>query len=150
MKSSLPILGLAFTFFIFGCSKMNYNRAVPAAEDLIEDLSSKKKPKKKAEYVEGAYIVVFKKHIKDVDFETDDLGKTHKIKTKHRFKHAIKGFAGEMAPELVELLRMDPRVDYIEQDQLISIENSQYNPPSWGLDRTDQRALPLSGSYNYN
>src|SRR5688572_12818912 len=150
MKSSLAILGLAFTFFVFGCSKMNYNRAVPAATDLTEDASLKKKPKKKEKFVDGAYIVVFKKHIKDVDVELDDLGKKHKLKSKHRYKHVLKGFAGEMTPEVVELLRRDPRIDYIEQDQLVSINNSQYNPPSWGLDRTDQRALPLNGSFNYN
>jgi subtilisin family serine protease len=150
MKSSLPILGLAFTFFIFGCSKMNHNHMVQSPADLGADAASNKKPKKKSKYVDGAYIVVFKKHIKDVDLELDDLGKKHKVKSKHRFKHVLKGFSGEMTPELVELLRMDPRVDYIEQDQLVSVDNSQYNPPSWGLDRTDQRALPLNGSYNYN
>lgn len=46
-------------------------------------------------------------------------------------------------------LKQDPRVAYVEQDRVAKLYASQKNPPSWGLDRIDQRALPLNKSYNY-
>jgi len=46
-------------------------------------------------------------------------------------------------------LRLDPRVLSVDQDQVVSINGTQNNPPSWGLDRVDQHALPLTQSYVY-
>ena len=148
MKSSIPVLGLAFAFIVSGCSK-NLNKLANQPDELMSNARSTKKEKKVAEFVDGAYIVVFKKEITDVDAKVDEIGKKHKFKSKHRFKHAIKAFAGNMTPETAEALRSDPAVAYVEQDQIVSVDNSQYNVPSWGLDRTDQRSLPLSGSYSY-
>ena len=32
----------------------------------------------------------------------------------------------------------------------MTLADTQPNPPSWGLDRVDQRNLPLNNSYTYN
>src|SRR5262245_22254618 len=100
--------------------------------------------------IEGAYIVVFKQTVADVDGVVGDVAAKHGISAQFRYKYALKGFAGRLSPAQIEALRNDPRVDYIEQDQIAHAVAVQPSPPSWGLDRVDQRSLPLDNSYTYN
>ncbi len=45
--------------------------------------------------------------------------------------------------------RPNPSVAYVEQNHTVHAFGTQPNPPSWGLDRIDQRNLPLNQSYTY-
>lgn len=61
---------------------------------------------------------------------------------------AVRGFAAKLTRGQLNALQHDPRVAYIEQDAVYHAQTTQPSPP-WGLDRIDQRNLPLSNSYTY-
>lgn len=66
----------------------------------------------------------------------------------YRYSSALRGFAAQLSDAEADALRNDPGVSYVEQDQVMSIVTTQSNA-TWGIDRVDQRSLPLSGTYTY-
>jgi subtilisin family serine protease len=68
----------------------------------------------------------------------------------HVYDHALRGFALRLAPAAAErLAASDPHVAYVEVDGAVEAYATQTNA-TWGLDRIDQRALPLSGTFTYS
>jgi hypothetical protein len=70
----------------------------------------------------------------------------------HLYRAALNGFAAELNAGQVNALRRNPHVAYLEQDQAVAIDatqNMDANGDPWGLDRIDQRNLPLSRTYTY-
>ena len=61
---------------------------------------------------------------------------------------ALLGFAARMSAERAQDLSDDPRVAYVEEDQVMEAVVTQNNA-TWGLDRIDQRNLPLNTTYIY-
>jgi subtilisin family serine protease len=64
------------------------------------------------------------------------------------FSHALQGFSAEMTPQAAEAMSHDPSVLFVEEDSYVSIDTTQTNAP-WGLDRVDQRTVPLNNAYSY-
>jgi subtilisin family serine protease len=100
--------------------------------------------------IEGQYIVVFQDRLSDDDVDTraDDIVRNARGRKNHVYKNALKGFSAELSEK--EALKIAARDDvkYVEEDGLVSIDTTQ-SPVTWGLDRIDQRSLPLSNSYTY-
>ncbi len=95
------------------------------------------------------YIVVFEPRVEDVESAADDLVRMNRGRRGHVFTHAIKGFSATMSEQAAMRIANDPRVAYVEEDGEVSI-NATQSGATWGLDRIDQRDLPLNSSYTYN
>ncbi|MEU6740053.1 S8 family peptidase [Streptosporangium sandarakinum] len=101
--------------------------------------------------VPGSYIVVLKDAVgvNAVASTARGLATRYGGSVKRTYDSALHGFSAGMSENAAKRLAADPAVAYVEQDRTISIAGTQSPTPSWGMDRIDQRALPLDNSYTY-
>lgn len=66
----------------------------------------------------------------------------------HQYSGGLNGVAMTVEPEQLGKLLANPLVKYIEEDTISELNIVQNNPPSYGLDRIDERSLPLDNVYN--
>lgn len=92
--------------------------------------------------VQNSWIVVLKD---GSTASAADLGVT----PVHTYRSALQGFSATMSKAKAAGLAADPRVAYVEQNATVRLNDTQPNA-TWGIDRIDQRDLPLSKTYTYN
>ncbi|MEU7026044.1 S8 family peptidase, partial [Streptomyces sp. NPDC046275] len=100
----------------------------------------------------GRYVVVLKGPATpsaSAREEAARIAQAHGATVRHTFSRVLHGYAAEMTAEQARRTAADPRVAYVEQDAVHHGSTTQSDPPSWGLDRIDQRSLPLDHGYTY-
>lgn len=70
-------------------------------------------------------------------------------KVLHTYDTALFGFSAQFTPEQAKLLKSQPLVLEVSPDRVGEISGTQLLPRSYGLDRIDQRDLPLNNLYSY-
>ncbi|XXF79268.1 S8 family peptidase [Myxococcaceae bacterium GXIMD 01537] len=65
------------------------------------------------------------------------------------FEHSLRGFAGRMTEAQARAMSADAEVEYVQENGVVKIIESQAGA-TWGIDRVDQRELPLNKTYLYN
>jgi len=111
-----------------------------------------------ADPIAGQYVVVLKGEAArwagaaaagpSVAAVAADLARAHGAVVDRVFEHALAGFAGRMPAAAAAALAADPRVDYVEEDGTARVDTTEAGA-TWGIDRIDQHARPLSTTYRY-
>jgi subtilisin family serine protease len=125
----LPLLALAAA-----CA----DQVAPLASDAVAPLLAR------ATAAEGQYIVVLKEGA-----DPRSVAAVAGIHPRHVYTAALDGFAATLNAGQLTALRHNPAVDFIEGDARAELMTTQLFPV-WGLDRIDQRDLPLNSQYGYN
>ena len=133
----LPVVAAA-ALVLAACSDRN---PVAATED--SDLTPMA-----AQVIPGQYIVVFKKSAPPSSQVMRSVIPMPGVQVRHVYGAALNGFAATLSDAAREQLAANPDVDYIEPDQVMSAVTTEAGA-TWGIDRIDQRSLPLSTTYSY-
>lgn len=100
----------------------------------------------------AGYIVV----LRDAEVSAAGVdGRAHSLaarfggRVEHVYQSALRGFSVRLSQTQARILARDSAVSYVVPDTPVRALGEQPNPPSWGLDRIDQRSLPLDRRYRF-
>lgn len=65
----------------------------------------------------------------------------------HRYRHVFNGFAVTLPVTALPRLQAFPGVASVSANVRVHADQTETNLPAWGIDRIDQRALPLNDSF---
>ena len=139
MKRSLTPLAAAALVLAAACSDADptSTAAAPTGEGapLLSAAAGKA--------IDGSYIVVLNEGASPTS-----VAAVAGVNPRWVYTAALNGFAATLNQGQLNALRHNPQVAYVEQDQEVTLSTTQSNA-TWGLDRIDQRDLPLNSTYTY-
>ncbi|WP_200769539.1 S8 family peptidase [Fontimonas thermophila] len=106
-------------------------------------------PAQASQPIKDQYIVVLDDSVRSVGQAAADLlAQVGGGTLLHRYDYALRGFSVRMSAAQAAALARLPLVRWVEQDQQVHVSATQAGA-TWGLDRIDQRNLPLNSTYVY-
>ncbi len=106
--------------------------------------------------IPGRYIVVFWDRVTNPAAEAANLMRASGGQLHHTYSSAIKGFAASLPDAALQGIRNNPNVNYIEQDQTVSLNETKLSSTqmqgsaTWGLDRIDETSRLIDTHYHYD
>jgi len=137
----LPFAALATLGLASACSDVS--TTAPAATAPVATAPTFAAGAGEGDVIPGRFIVVLRD-----DADPATVARDHGAAPDFVYTAALRGFAGAMGAAAREGLMRDARVAYVEPDQVVRAVGTQTGA-TWGLDRVDQRDLPLSTTFSY-
>src|SRR6185436_15415176 len=132
---------------VFTCTLILCGVVGAASDATAQDRARPPKFRRAAIPVAGRYIVKLKQGESQASAAAEALAPKHGAQIVQGFS-SIRAFVANMHDADARALAEDPMVEYVEEDGVVSIATAE-PAASWGLDRIDQRALPLDMTYTY-
>ncbi|HLL03629.1 MAG TPA: S8 family peptidase [Myxococcaceae bacterium] len=151
MRFSSPFWAAA-ALSLISCGGNSEESQASSPVEASSPLRSEARLLRNANPVRGQYIVVLKPGSSqgaDIQDAARELTGRYRGQLHRIFHHVLRGFVVSMSEAQAEQLARDPSVAYVEEDGWAYPNASQPNA-TWGIDRVDQRDLPLSTTYQYN
>nr|WP_052478940.1 S8 family peptidase [Kibdelosporangium sp. MJ126-NF4]CEL21411.1 Alkaline serine exoprotease A precursor [Kibdelosporangium sp. MJ126-NF4]CTQ96022.1 Alkaline serine exoprotease A precursor (EC 3.4.21.-) [Kibdelosporangium sp. MJ126-NF4] len=141
MKSQTPgrLLALIITVTAF-------SGVVAGPASAAEDQDTRFRPAK-VDGIAGSYIVVLKPT--GAEHTQKRLLARYRGTVRQVYRNPLNGFAIDLPEADARRISQESGVEFVEQDAWATGDTTQNSPPSWGLDRVDQRVRPADSRYSY-